>query len=124
MKRLTLFLCALGLSMTALAAPAVKFNSKTVTVQQITPGSAVAVFSVANEPDGSAVPIPLRTQQALLLQDDDRDGVVSFNRERVVPAVGLWVAVDVETGQWTVQGGPGFEPVPLQLADVAKKDNA
>jgi hypothetical protein len=124
MSRILPLLLALTLSSPVLARPVLRHSGKTVSVEGVSPGAAVAVFSVANEPDGSAVPFPIRTRQAVLLQDDDRNGTVAFDRERVVPAVGIWIAVDLATGQWVVGGGPGFDPVPLQLTDVAKKDNA
>jgi len=123
MNRIIAFTIAVGLSTAVLGAPALRFSGKTVTVTGIAPGASAVVFSVANEPDGGAVPIPMRTTQTVQLNDDDRDGQVSFDRERVVPAVGIWIAVDLSSGERTVSGGPGFEPVALQLTDVAKQDN-
>jgi hypothetical protein len=58
------------------------------------------------------------------LIDDDGDGAVTLTFERDIPTFAVWIAVDVQTGRWTAQGSPGYEPGVLALQDLVRSDNA
>ncbi|HEX2834372.1 MAG TPA: hypothetical protein VHW00_15285 [Thermoanaerobaculia bacterium] len=105
------------------AAPVLRFSGSKATVDGLTPGGTVAIFCVALEPIG-APPVPTRTREMLLLHDDDRNSAVVLDHTRPIPAISVWVVVDIETGQRTIAGGPGYEPLLMPLGEVAKRDNA
>jgi hypothetical protein len=100
------------------------FGDRSVTVSGATPGGNVVLFDIAKEASGSVVPVPTKTGQAIVLHDDDHDGTVLFERERTIPLLAIWVAVDLASGQWVANGSPGFEPQTIALETLAKQDNA
>jgi hypothetical protein len=100
------------------------FGERSVTVSGATPGGNVVLFDIAKEARGSVVPIPTKTSQAVVLHDDDHDGTVMFERERTIPLIAVWIAVDLASGQWVVNGSPGFEAQNISLETLAKQDNA
>ena len=84
------------------------FNESSVTVSGVTPGGDVAFFAVMKEPSTSFPPIPVKSRQAVILHDDNHAGQVTFQRTRKLPAIAVWIAVDVTTGQWAASGSPAF----------------
>lgn len=100
------------------------FGERSVTVSGATPGGDVVLYAVVKEPAGSAPAVPRKTTHALVLHDDDKDGSVTLQRQQPVPVMGVWVAVDVATGQWTAGGSPGFEAVEIPKEDFAQRDAA
>jgi hypothetical protein len=119
-----LFLTGFIVSSAAAATLSLSFGARSVTIDGVTPGGDVVFFAVAKEPRRTNPPIPLKTQHAVLLHDDDRDGKVVFQRDQPVPLVAIWIAVDLATGQWTASGSPGFEAHGIPIEEFAKNDNA
>lgn len=125
MKRSLSIFCfaVLAIAGAAQAQPSLQFGTQTVTVNGITPQGNVALFAVAKEPaDSHYPPIPQQTRHALLLEDTDGDGDVVFERGRDIPLLGVWVAVDLTTGDWAASGSPEFEAESLDLGTVAVSD--
>jgi hypothetical protein len=103
---------------------ALTFADRSVTVSGATAGGNVAFFAIAKEGSESVPRIPLKTRHAVVLNDDDRDGKVVFERSRSLPLIAIWVAVDIESGQWAASGSPGFDADTIPLQELAKHDNA
>ncbi len=119
-----LAIAALAASASVRAASlALSFGDRSVTINGVTPGGDVAFFAIAKEPSTSVPAIPLKTEYALVLHDDDRDGKVIFVRERALPAIGIWVAVDIGTGQWVASGSPGFDARLIALPEFVQHDD-
>jgi hypothetical protein len=108
----------------AAAQPSLQFSPRALSVRNVTPGGRVAVFGIAYGLTETRPPIPFRSRHAELLNDDDRDGVVTLTFQRDIPTLAVWVTVDVQTGSWTAQGSPGYEPRVLSLQDLVRNDNA
>jgi len=120
-----LSIAALAISVPASASSlALTFGERSVTVEGVTPGGDVALFAIAKEPSNSVPRIPLKTTHAVVLHDDDHDGKVTFERQRTVPLIAIWVAVDIATGQWFASGSPGFDAQTIPLESLARQDNA
>jgi hypothetical protein len=120
-----LSIAALAMSVPARASSLLlTFGERSVTVSGSTPGGDVVLFDIAKEASNSAVPVPTKTGQAVVLHDGDHDGTVLFERERPVPLMAIWVAVDLASGQWVANGSPGFEAQTISLESVAKRDSA
>jgi hypothetical protein len=100
------------------------FGERSVTISGATPGGDVVLFDIAKEASGSVVPVPTKTGQAVVLHDDDHDGTVIFERQRTIPLIAIWIAVDLASGQWAANGSPGFEAQTIPLGTLAKQDNA
>src|SRR5258706_9855115 len=103
---------------------ALTFGERSVTVSGLTPGGDLVLFAIAKEPANSVVPVPMKTVHAVVLHDDDHDGTVIFERQRAVPLIAVWVAVDLASGQWAASGSPGFDAQTIPLESFAKQDNA
>lgn len=114
-----------AVSPSALAStPALHFGPRTVSVTGATAGGEVAFFAVAKEWTDGSPAIPLHTRHAVVLHDHDRDGSVVFERERDLPLMAIWIAVDMTSGRWAAGTSPGFEPDLLPQQEFAKHDNA
>jgi hypothetical protein len=100
------------------------FGERSVTVDGVTPGGDVVIFAVAKEPGGSTPPIPTKTGHAVVLRDNAREGKVVLTRERPVPLIANWVAVDIASGRWVASGSPGFDAQALPSEEFAKRDGA
>jgi hypothetical protein len=79
------------LALSATAQPVVSFGADTVTASGVTSSSGALLLRVSREPKGYGVRLVTGVQ---LLDDSDRDGVVTLPLGRSVPADSLWVAVD------------------------------
>jgi hypothetical protein len=100
------------------------FGEHSVTVSGTTPGADVVFYAIAKEPSAGVPAIPLKTRHAVVLHDIDHTGTVRFERDRSVPQIGIWIAVDLATGQWVASGSPGFDERKLPLQDFVKADAA
>jgi hypothetical protein len=98
------------------------FGERSVTVDGVTPGGDVVIFAVAKEPSSSAPPVPMKTGHAVVLRDNAHEGRVVLTRERTVPLIAIWVAIDIASGRWTASGSPGFEAQALPSEEFAKRD--
>ncbi|HSY47189.1 MAG TPA: hypothetical protein VLC46_00090 [Thermoanaerobaculia bacterium] len=120
-----LAVATLAISVPMLAGPlGLTFGDRSVTVNGSTPGGDVVLFAIAKEPSNSSVPIPMKIAHAVVLHDDQRNGSVVFERQRAIPLIAVWVAVDLASGQWAASGSPGFEPQTIPSEPFAKQDDA
>lgn len=114
----------LGAAAAADAAPQMRFRGHEVTFEGLAPGAVVSVLAVTMESDGGAPPAPLQTREVLELRDQDRDGSVSYERARPAPAIGTWVLVDNDTGEWWALSPPGVATEWMTAKDAIKHSNA
>ena len=106
------------------ATPELRFEERAITVAQVTPGGQVLLCGLAREPL-AGTPIRLgRVSRTVIVSDADGDGTVRHDLEAPIPHQGMWVAIDMTTGDYAGATSPGYERPPLGLtADVAKNDN-
>lgn len=94
----------------ALALPAsaltLNFEPKAVVAKEVTPGGSAVVFAVAIDTSGY---VRERLRIAVVLRDDDGDGIVRHELEKAVPRIGVWGVADVTTGvvKLAARGGYG-----------------
>jgi hypothetical protein len=87
------------------APPALKFESAAVVATGVSPGGHVVWFSVAREPQGFISRVVRREE---VVEDLDKDGIVTFPVEEGVPFKSIWVAVDLASGHFAIAGPPGY----------------
>src|SRR5260221_12034148 len=77
----------------------ITFNKTSIRVSGITPGGTVVIYGVAmvRIDYGDNV-----MRYSKVLQDDDHDGVVTYDHGALIPTDGVWVAVDATNGQFAV----------------------
>jgi hypothetical protein len=111
---LSLFLPAAALAQTppGAQAPAISFQTSSVTVAGVTGKGQVVLFGVAREVAEDDVATVVRRSQ--VLTDDDGDGTVQWDLGRDVPFRSVWVAVDLATGQVAAAAPEGY---PLRRVD-------
>lgn len=95
-----LFLC---ISLPLAAKQLITFEANAVAVQ-VTPGGRAAVFGLARDARADHLRI---TDYAQVLQDEDGDGVVRVPLDRPAPRESLWLAVDLKTGESSIEAPPG-----------------
>lgn len=88
--------CAVALllsfaALSATAQPVLAFGENAVTASGVTPSSGALLLRVSREPKGYGIRL---VTDVRLLDDSDRDGIVTLPLGRSVPADSLWVAVD------------------------------
>ncbi len=99
------------------SAPAsISFTAETVQIAPVTPGARVVLFAASLE---SSDGILVQSTGAKVFIDDDRDGIIVYRRSSGIPSRSLWIAVDMDTGQYGV-GTPSdapktFLPFPASL---------
>lgn len=99
------FLLTITVVSAAAGAPlSVQLSNDAVTVLDVTPGSSVAMLSVAREPSYYMSRVVSRGE---MLIDTDRDGTVRYEAQGGVAFSSIWVVVDVRSGDiaWTVPAG-------------------
>lgn len=80
-------------------APAITFTKTTVRVSGITPGGTVVIYGVTMESIDYGTTVMRYSQ---VLQDDDHDGIVTYDHRGQIPSDGVWVAVDAQNGQFAL----------------------
>jgi hypothetical protein len=101
------------------AAPVLAFDGRRVTASNITPGGQVVYFAAAYVPEGWKSTI-LRWSE--VVTDDDRDGTVTLDAGRDVPAKSAWVVADMTNGHFAA-AAPGDMPlrqVPFDKRSLRK----
>jgi hypothetical protein len=101
-----LFAVLLLVALPCLAAePVVSFEEQAVVVSGLTPNGQVVWFSVAKQIESSMAHFVRRED---VLADEDGDGAVRFELDRMVPLQSIWVAVDLTTGAVAVATPEGY----------------
>lgn len=99
----------------ATSTPTIALSGNSVRVDGVTPGGQTILFSASlRSSDGVIV----QSCIARSLWDDDRDGS-SLYSGRTIPLRSVWLAVDVETGRYTVATPTGFDLTPLPISSTA-----
>lgn len=95
-----IFLCPWGLSAqpAPLPPPVIVFEEQALVASGVTPGGKVVWFGVAREVEDYSASVVRRDQ---VTADEDGDGKVRFELDRPVPALSVWIAVDLASGVWT-----------------------
>ena len=122
-KRLRLFLVAIFMVPIALSARADKpastvkltFATENVTVSGVRARSTVVLFGIGI---GSHGRLALLTREVQSQTDSDNDGTVAF-AVRQVPERSVWVAVELESGDYAIQTAGGEKPGELAMPDQA-----
>lgn len=102
---------------TASAPPEIVFGLQSLEIKGITSGKEVFVLSVWRE--GNPWAITEVTRNHWLLEDDDRDGVVSLDLGRDVPVQSIWGAVDLKSGQGLLAVPDGYRLWEIPLKDLS-----
>ncbi|HVT56884.1 MAG TPA: hypothetical protein VHR45_00655 [Thermoanaerobaculia bacterium] len=97
-----------------LAVPAIHFEAQAVVVSGITPKGQVVWFSQAREFSQGVATMVRREKIAA---DSDGSGVVRFPLDRPVPALSVWVAVDLANGAAAAASPDGLPQRQLPLLD-------
>lgn len=87
--------------------PELVFSDATVEITGLTPGGRVAYLTVWREQTRIGTVGTLLDE---VLVDEDGDGAVTVELERSIPALSVWVAVDVSSGVRVVRSPEAFEP--------------
>jgi hypothetical protein len=95
------------------AEPQITFSSTVVTVSGVTPGTSVMVFGYGLEAR-TYESLPLRWSATV--EDDDRDGIVTFDAQHAIPLRSVWVAADMTNADFAVASPPGFGVTRSELA--------
>lgn len=95
------------------AAPKIRFETRTIVAERITPGATTVWFGLAHEPQ----PYQLRIREhARTIRDEDRDGIVRLELKTDVPPESVWVVADMTTGNFSVAEPEGgkirIKPLP------------
>src|SRR5258706_7232233 len=77
----------------------VTFGPTTVTATGITPGKAALFFATGRQKNGYDQTL---IRYAHTVTDDDHDGAVTFELGKPVPAMTVWVVVDITNGHYTL----------------------
>ncbi len=94
----------------------VTFGPTTVTATGITPGKAALFFATGRQKNGYDQTL---IRYAHTVTDDDHDGAVTFDLGKPVPAMTVWVVVDINNGHYTLA-----TPVVAIAEEVALPGNA
>jgi len=84
-------------------APQVRAFEPEVQVSGVTPHASVVIFGITLS-DGRTL-----AEAAEIVQDTDGDGKVTFRPAYVLPRRGIWAAIDLESGAWSIGGREGYE---------------
>jgi hypothetical protein len=91
-----------------------------VTVRNVPAGSRVVLFGVGRE--------PRRYRSAIrdymeVLSDEDRDGVVRLSSTPITNK-SIWIAVNLDGGEFAVETGPGYPRREAPASAVTKRNDA
>lgn len=108
----SLLFAALGLLAAAESANAltVRVEPQAVVASGVTRGGSAVVFGIAYDVAGA---VPTRERIAIVVRDDDQDGVVRYEPPQGVPRIGIWGVVDLATGAAQLSARPGYRLVPF-----------
>jgi hypothetical protein len=100
----------------AAAPPEITLESDAVTVTGVTPGGSIAWILLTRQHYGY---YPVTRYGAEILVDDDGDGALRIEPPDGIPAMALFLAVDLTTGEGSWLTPEGFEPRVLDLPSQA-----
>jgi len=96
---------ALCVASSAAAKTTITFEEQAV-VATVTPGAKTAWFAVVHEWKGYGLRL---VERAVLLDDDDRDGVVRLTLQKRVARDSVWMVVDLGNGDSAIEAPPGMK---------------
>lgn len=102
----------------AQSGPRLDVGTERVTVTGVTAGGEVVFFARSVTYSGG---VPRLAKHAFVARDDDRDGTVTH--VETVPALSVWVIVDMESGAFAYGAPAGFEPRVILLPPETWKEN-
>lgn len=103
----------------AQSVPQITLGTDRITASGVTPNGEVVFFARSVTYRGG---VPLLERHAFVASDADGDGVVTHTLE-TVPRYSVWVAVDAESGAYTVRTAAGTEPVLIALPAGSWREN-
>jgi hypothetical protein len=99
-------------------------GAQSVTVTGVTGSGKVILFGVTREPLNTTPATPATVVRAVTLEDDDGDGAVTLELPIPLPPIGMWAAVQLETGARAVFVLRGFAAREVTLAStVLQRDS-
>jgi len=112
MRALLLCVVLTGFSFSGMALPlSVTVTNRRLNIEGVTPGSSVALLSVAHEPAYYMTRVVSRRE---LLSDDDGDGRIQYEPPNGVAFRSIWIVADLVTGEVTIASPPGFKPLQMR----------
>ena len=115
-----LLVCALALGIAPVAsALTLRVEQDAVVASDVTRFGKAVFFAVTYE--GGTV--PMRSQKATVLRDDDGDGVIKLAMPDGVPFIGIWSVVDLANGAVQLGTKENYELIELEepLAETFKR---
>lgn len=100
------------------AAMTLSVDAEGVTVSALPAGAQVILFGAGREPGRHQSTVRHWTE---VLRDDDRDGVVRFSS--AVTHKSIWIAVDLESGEFVANTGPGYPRREVTHGFSVKRNN-
>lgn len=94
---------------------ALAFTAEEVTLTGVPRGGTVILFGIGVEWFNHA---PSLTRHAEAVSDNDGDGTVIV-RPALMPERAVWVAINLQTGNYTIGAPDNSQPAPLELAEGA-----
>ncbi len=101
----------------------VTLGAHTVTASGLSPGGSAVFFAVLREPIRGAY-MDRVSRLARVLVDDDRDGVVTLDLGRPIPAISLWAVVEPQNGRYGITTGGRFVVTTMSIAPDALRKGA
>ncbi len=118
--RVVLAVCTLTATASLLAqtSPQLTVGTDRVTVTGVTAHADVVFFARSVTYRGG---VPVLARHAFIERDEDGDGTVTH--VEAVPALSVWVTVDVESGAFAYAAPAGFEPKVILLPPGTWREN-
>jgi hypothetical protein len=101
----------------------VTLGAHTVSASGLSPGSSAVFFAVLHEPIPGAY-MNRVSRLAKVLVDDDRDGVVTLDLGRPIPAISIWAVVEPQNGHYGITTGGRFAVTTISIAPDALRKGA
>ena len=117
-----LLVCALALWVAPQAAAlTLRVEQDAVVATDVTRFGRAVFFAVTYQ----SGPVPVRSQKATVLRDDDGDGVIRFSMPDGVPFIGIWSVVDLANGAVQLGTKEDYELIGLEqpLAETFRRDD-
>jgi hypothetical protein len=85
--------------------PVLSFDADSVIVSNVSVSGKVVLIGTSLSTWRN---LPLSKAERIVIADDDRDGIIRYKLNYKLPLRSIWVAIDFETGGWTIGGPPGY----------------
>jgi len=101
----------------------ITLGAHTVSASGLSHGSSAVFFAVLHEPIPGAY-MDRISRLAKVLVDDDRDGVVTFDLGRPIPATSVWAVVEPQNGRYGMAAGRRLDVKIVSIPSDALRKGA